>query len=131
MSNSKTRIFKTRWFNKWAIRERIADATLVEAINEIARGLVDANLGGNVYKKRIGISGRGKSGGARTIVACKVGDKAFFIYGYTKNERENLEPDELKGFKQMAVDLLAYTESQITEAVKTDWLKELVERKDG
>jgi len=46
------------------------------------QGLVDADLGGHVMKKRVALPGRGKSSGARTNIACQVEDKAFFIYGF-------------------------------------------------
>lgn len=62
-------IFKTRWFHKWANREGISDDTLEKSVIEMNQGLIDANLGGNVYKKRIGISGRGKSSSVRTLLA--------------------------------------------------------------
>jgi len=76
------RIFKNKVFSKWAAKERVSDKALKAAIQEIGNGLVDANLGGNVYKKRVAIGGKGKSGGVRTILAFKVDDKAFFIYGF-------------------------------------------------
>lgn len=53
------------------------------------RGLIDADLGGHVVKKRVGIGGRGKSGGARTIIAYQISDKAIFVYGFAKNARGN------------------------------------------
>lgn len=40
------RIYKNRWFAKFAIREGISDATLIAAIAQANRGLIDADLGG-------------------------------------------------------------------------------------
>lgn len=63
------------------------DNAICHAVSEMAQGLIDADLGGNVVKKRIGLSGQGKRGGARTIVATKMADSWFFLYGFGKNER--------------------------------------------
>ena len=95
-------IFKTRWFNKWAIREGISDRILKKSITEMNQGLIDANLGGNVYKKRIGLHGRGKRSSIRTILAFKEGERAFFIYGFARNELGNINEHELKALKTYA-----------------------------
>ena len=81
------RVFKTRWFHRWARKERLSDEALVSAVGEMEQGLIDADLGGNVYKKRVAFPGRGKSGSTRTIVAYRVEDKAFYMYGFAKNKR--------------------------------------------
>lgn len=46
-----------------------SDEMMAVACAEIAAGLTDADLGSNLYKKRIPIEERGKSGGLRTIIA--------------------------------------------------------------
>ncbi len=119
------RIFKTRLFAKWAKKEKLSDKALIEAIKEIERGLVDANLGGHVYKKRIPIAGRGKSGGMRSILAYQVEDKAFFIFGYAKNAKANLSDEELKIAKNFAKELLSYTTDQLKVLVNTGKLYEV------
>jgi len=43
------------------------------------RGLIDADLGGHLVKKRVPLPGRGKSGGARTIVAFRAGHHTFYL----------------------------------------------------
>jgi hypothetical protein len=96
------RIFKTRLFSRWAKDEGMTDEALREALDEVAAGLVDANLGGHVYKKRIGLNGRGKRGGVRTLIAFRIEDKAFFLYGFAKNERENISSKELKALRLLA-----------------------------
>jgi hypothetical protein len=125
VDDSNMRIFKTKWFDKWAIKEGVTNATLISAMDEIARGLVDAELGGHVYKKRIKLPGRGKRGGARTLLTYKANDKAFFIYGYAKNERENIGNTDLEALKELAVDLLGYTEAEITKAIENAEFKEI------
>jgi hypothetical protein len=63
------RVFKTKWFMRWADGEGLTDAALSKAVEEMNQGLLDANLGGCVYKKRVGVCGRGRSGGLRTLLA--------------------------------------------------------------
>ncbi|MDZ7724846.1 MAG: type II toxin-antitoxin system RelE/ParE family toxin [candidate division KSB1 bacterium] len=97
---------KTKWFNKWAGKNSIPDSSLLEALENLAGNLSTFNLGGGLYKVRTRRKGRGKSGGYRTIIAYKEMDKAIFIYGFSKNERDNLDKDELYSFKKLAKDLL-------------------------
>jgi hypothetical protein len=100
------RIFKSKWFNKWADKEGLTDEALVVAVTEMEDGLIDADLGGHVYKKRAAIEGQGKSGGLRTILAFKVGNKSFFMFGFAKNKQGNINKKELKSLKLMAKILL-------------------------
>ena len=65
------RIFKTKWVHRWAAKEGLNDASLRAAVDEMRRGLVDANLGRYVFKKRVALPGRGKSGSVRTLLAFK------------------------------------------------------------
>ena len=112
------RILKNKAFNKWAAKEGLSDHALRVAVDEIARGLIDADLGGHVVKKRVAVGGRGKSGGARTLLAYKVNDKAFFVYGFAKNARANISIDELKALKHLAKELLNYSDKGLTEAIE-------------
>ena len=104
----------------------MTEQALRDALTEIEQGLIDANLGGNVVKKRIGVGGRGKSGGVRTIVAFKFADKAFFLYGFAKNQRDNIDDKELKALKLLAAQLLGYDHKSLQKAVKA---RELIEVK--
>ncbi|MEJ1296938.1 MAG: type II toxin-antitoxin system RelE/ParE family toxin [Candidatus Sedimenticola sp. (ex Thyasira tokunagai)] len=117
-------IFKSRSFNRWAKKERLTDEVLKTAVKELGIGLVDADLGGNVYKKRIGLAGRGKRAGVRTLIAFHVGNKAFFLYGFGKNVRANISNKELKSLRLLAGELLGYTDKALTKAVEA---KELIE----
>lgn len=112
------RIFKNKAFSKWATKEGLDDDALRAAVDEMERGLIDADLGGHVVKKRVAIGGRGKSGGARTLLAYKVGNKAFFVYGFAKNARANISADELKALKHLAKELLSYSDKALTEAIE-------------
>jgi len=109
------RVFKTRWF---ARSERLGDDSLSEAIGRAARGLIDADLGGGLIKQRVARRGRGRSGGYRMIVAYRVKERAVFLYGFAKNERENVEPDELEDLRLVARGWLEATSERIETALK-------------
>ena len=83
------------------------DSALCSAVEEMRQGLIDADLGGSVVKKRVGLAGRGKRGGARTLVATNQGNRWFFVYGFEKNDRANISDDELEGLQEIAEQLLA------------------------
>ena len=119
------RVFKTRMFARWADKEGVSDAALLVAMDEISRGLIDANLGGHVFKKRVGIGGRGKSGGVRTLLALRVGDRAFFVFGFAKNERSSLNDKEMETLKRLASQLLSYDARELREALSTGKLYEV------
>jgi hypothetical protein len=119
------RILKNKTFSKWAAKEGISDGALAMAVEEMARGLVDADLGGHVFKKRVATEGRGKSSGVRTLLAYKAGDKAFFVYGFAKNARANIKADELDGLKKLAKELLGYTDRQLEQAIGNSALIEV------
>ncbi len=120
------RIFKTKSVNQWAIKERITDSELLQAIREIEQGLIDADLGGNVYKKRVSYQGRGKRSGARTFIAFKVKDKAFSVYGFAKNQQDNINQRELKALKKLAKELLRYDDEKLRNAMVVGELIEVL-----
>lgn len=106
-------VYKSKWFGKWADKEDLTDQDLSAAVKEMENGLIDADLGGHVVKKRVALQGQGKSGGARTLLAFKVGDKAFFMFGFAKNQQDNISAKELKALKAMAKQVLGYTPAQL------------------
>lgn len=112
------RIFKSRWFQRFARREGIADAALQEAADRADKGRIDADLGGEVIKQRIARRGQGRSSGYRTIILFRRGTKAFFVYGFPKSQRANIDADELKQFREAAKYILALTERQLAELLK-------------
>lgn len=121
------RIFKNKAFNKWASKEGLDDKTLRAAVDEMERGLIDAELGGHVVKKRVAVGARGKSSWLRTLLAYRLDDKAFFVYGFAKNTRANISADELKALKHLAKTLLSYTNQILSKAVANGALIELDE----
>ena len=121
------RIFKTRWFQRWAKKEGLADEVLLTAVREMEQGLVDADLGGSVYKKKVPIQGRGKRGGARTLLAFRMEERAFFLFGFTKNKQANISLKEEQAIKLLAIQFLGYTEHTLKKALAAG---ELVEIRD-
>ena len=105
------RIFKSRWFQRFAGKEGIADAVLKEAVDRADKGQIDADLGGEVIKQRIARRGQGRSSGYRTIILFRRGTKAFFVYGFPKSQRANIDADELKQFREAAKHVLALRET--------------------
>jgi len=83
------RIFKNKVFNKWAEKEGLNDDTLRTAVDEMERGLIDADLGGHVMKKRV-----------------------------AKNVRANVSTDELKALKRLAKELMSYSDKALTKAIQ-------------
>jgi len=124
---NRMQIFQTKWFARWAAKEGLSEQTLRNAVSEMEQGLIDAHLGGHVVKKRVGLGGRGKSGGVRTILAFQVKNKAFFWYGFTKNQRDNISDKELQGLKLLAANLLGYDRKALDRAIRA---QELVEVSD-
>ncbi|MDR0684329.1 MAG: type II toxin-antitoxin system RelE/ParE family toxin, partial [Spirochaetaceae bacterium] len=96
------RIFKTTWFSRLAAKEGISDEELKALVDSLEHGEAEADLGGGVYKQRIARAGGGKSGGYRVIVYFKSEYRSFFVYGYAKSDRENINKNELKYFKNAA-----------------------------
>ena len=119
------RVFKTWHFARWMRKTELTNSSLCEAVAEMVRGLVDADLGGGVVKKRVALPGRGKSGGARTLLATNKGNRWFFVFGFEKNDRANIGDQELEALQDLAQDLLARTGAQLDLAVQDSALEEI------
>ena len=109
-------VYKTRWFDRWARKEGLSTASLCAAVNEMSDGLIDADLGGGLVKKRIGRLGQGKRGGYRTLVATTKGIRWVFVFGFPKNERSNIDKDETEALKKLAAHLLSLTAQAVVKA---------------
>lgn len=109
-------IYATRWFARWANQQGLTNKGLCRAVHEISRGLYDARLGGHLVKKRIARPGGGKSGGFRTLIATNFGSLWVFVFGFAKNEQEDIEPDNLDGFRKWADELAAMPSHKMTDA---------------
>jgi hypothetical protein len=118
------RVFKNKAFAKWAHKEGLSDRTLLVAVAEMEQGLIDADLGGGVYKKRVATA-KGKSSGGRTLIAYRFADKAFFVYGFAKNAKANITATELKALRILANDLLNYSDTEINRLLDAGALFEI------
>ncbi len=108
----------TKWFIKWASKANLSNQNLLEAIDDLEKGLSIADLGGNIFKLRVKRPGKGKSAGFRTIVIYKKKDIAIFLYGFGKNEKSNISKTELQYFKKMGNDLLVLNSKQLTGSIE-------------
>jgi hypothetical protein len=110
------RIFKTKWFARFARRARIGDRLLQEAIERAERGIVDAEAGG-VIKQRLARQGQGRSGGHRVLIAYQRSRRAVFLYGFAKSERDNIADDELATLRDIATTWLGMDSSRLERAL--------------
>lgn len=119
------RIFANRWFARFADKQNIGDDDLREAVSRAERGLIDADLGGGVIKQRIARKGQGKSGGFRSVVLFRQGERAFFVYAFVKSDRDNIDQSELSTYKTAAAVYLNYTDDELALFLKQGTLMEI------
>ena len=119
------RVLKTRTFARWARKEGAEDRQLMRAVEEMQRGLVDADLGGGLFKKRVARPGAGKSGGYKTLLASNRRDRWVFLYGFSKNERENIDEEEKRDLRRASGVLLGMTDAELTRMAVTGELQEV------
>jgi hypothetical protein len=118
-------IYKTKVFDRWLKKTELTDVDLIQAVNEMNNGLIDADLGEHVFKKRIALPGRGKRSGVRTLVASKIQGQWFFLYGFAKNERDSISDQELRVLQTIAGSWLEQEQHQLQRAVEAGELKEV------
>ena len=118
------RIFKTRTSAKFTQRNRIADSSLVAAVERAARGLIDADLGGHIIKQRVARPGEGKRGGFRLLIGFGP-ERSVFLFGFAKNERENIANSELKTLREIAATFLKASDEKIARALEDGTLLEV------
>jgi hypothetical protein len=112
-------------FTRFARKERLDDKQLLDAVTRAERGLVDADLGGNLIKQRVARAGGGRSGGYRTVIAYRASQRSVFLYGFAKSERGNIDDRELDDLEKLARHFLNYTDAPIATALKQTELKEV------
>lgn len=119
------RIFKTKWFTRFANKEGIDDATLEETVQSIESGLVDADYGGGLIKQRIARDGGGKSGGYRSAIAFRSDVRTVFLFAFSKSDQENLTIVEKREYKKAAALYLGMTEEHLQKAIELGALVEV------
>ena len=110
---------------RFARKSRIDDALLVEAIERAEKGLIDADLGGGLIKQRIARSGQGRSGGYRTLIAIRIGDRAFVLYAFAKSEQENISANVLSELKDIGRVLLSTDEGGLRKILRDGEIEEI------
>jgi hypothetical protein len=121
------RLYLTKWVTRFVRRERIGNGSLVQAVARAELGLIDADLGGGIIKQRVARAGQGRSGGYRVLIAYRADERAVFLYGFAKRERDNINPDELLTLREIGASWLAASAPQLAHAVAGGVLQEVVD----
>jgi hypothetical protein len=119
------KVFKTRHFSRWMRKTELTDKALCDAVQEMIHGLIDADIGGGIIKKRVGIAGRGKRGGARTVIATNKNNRWFYMFGFQKNVRSNINTEEKEALQLLANDLLSMSILALESACQNAELQEI------
>ncbi|MEP7010740.1 MAG: type II toxin-antitoxin system RelE/ParE family toxin [Acidobacteriota bacterium] len=118
-------ILKRKDFARWQAGEKLPDTSLCKAVEEMESGLIDADLGGYLYKKRVARPGAGKSGGYRTVLSARIGNRYVFLHGFAKSDKANITPDEKKALKFAGKVFLDLPPTDLAKAVKAGVLMEV------
>ncbi|ANC50581.1 addiction module toxin RelE (plasmid) [Aurantiacibacter atlanticus] len=129
--NPRIRIYANRWFAKFAAKEKISDATLADAVHRAESGLIDADLGSGLIKQRIARQGGGKSGGYRSILIFRSGERSVFVFAFAKSGKANLSAAELKVYRKAASIILELGDDQIETEVEAGRLVEVKDDEQG
>lgn len=119
------KIYKNSWFDRFTRKNNIDDKDLIVTVERAEKGLIDADLGGGLIKQRIARKGQSSSKGYRTIIIFKKEDKCFFVFGYSKSERDNISASEEIEFKKVAKIMSGISEDKIRELLKNSSLIEV------
>ena len=117
--------FKVKSFERFAQKHGISDSDLLKAAESMTAGNFDADLGGGVYKQRVARVGQGKSSGFRTLLAHRTSEHVFFVFGFAKNEKDNITQEELKALKAQAKTLGQLSTDRIVSALQYGALVEV------
>ena len=118
-------VYLSKAFTRLARREGLTEVHICQAVAEMNAGLIDANLGTSLFKKRIAMPGQGKRGSWRALLGFQVGKKAFFLYLFPKTSRDNIEDDEMKALKRLTKYYLTLKPSEIKTALQCGELNEV------
>lgn len=118
-------VFKRKDFARWQAAEKLPDAALCKAVKEMESGLVDADLGGFLYKKRVARPGGGKSGGYRTLLSARIGSRYVFLHGFPKSDKANITQDEKKALQYASKVFLELSAENLVKALQAGVLLEV------
>lgn len=94
-------------------------------------GLVDADLGGGVIKQRVARPGKGKSGGYRTLILFRQGDRAIFAFGFAKSAQANISKADLALLRDAATEALEWDDEDLDRLVASGTLVEIDDGNDS
>jgi len=123
----KMRVFKNKWFARWARLEDVPDSVLLQAATEIVAGQVEADLGGGLFKKRLAREGSGKRGGYRVLIGYKKpnAERIVFLYAFAKNARANISDKEKEALSLVAEAFVSATDAQVGLLLKAGSIVEV------
>jgi hypothetical protein len=119
------RIFKTKWFARFARKKGVSDERLTDAVREVEKGLNDGELGGGLVKKRVARVGEGKRGGYRTIIAYRTRTRSVFVYGFPKSAKASLSAVELDVYQKLAQVYLGFSDVDMAKALSAGEVEEV------
>ena len=120
-----TGILKRKDFARWQVGEKLSDTALCIAVQEMENGLIDADLGGFLYKKRVARPGGGKSGGYRTLLSARLGNRYVFLHGFPKSDKANITQDEKKALQFAGKVFLELSADALSKALLSGVLLEV------
>ncbi len=118
-------ILKRKDFTRWQAGENLSDAVLCKAAKEMELGLIDADLGGFLYKKRVARPGTGKSGGYRTLLSARISGRYIFLHGFPKNDKSNITQEEKKALQFAGKVFLELSAKELAIALQVGILLEV------
>lgn len=118
-------VLKRKDFVRWQASEKLPDSALCRAVHEMEAGLIDADLGGFLYKKRVARPGAGKSGGYRTLLSARTGSRYVFLHGFPKSDKANITQDERKALQFAGKVFLELSAEDLMKALQIGVLLEV------
>ena len=118
-------ILKRKDFARWQAAEKLPDAVLCKAVQEMESGLIDADLGGSLYKKRVARPGGGKRGGYRTLLSARIGSRHVFLHGFPKSDKASITQDEKKALQFAGKVFLELSTEALSKALQANVLLEV------
>ena len=119
------RVFKNKWFKKFAKKERISDKKLCDMIKYIESGSIDVDYGAGLIKQRLARPKQGKSSGYRCIILFRLKEKAFFVYGFPKSEKDNITLEDEQAFKDLSQQMFVFSDDDIEKMLRAGVLEEV------
>lgn len=118
-------VFKRKGFARWQVRAGLPDSALCKAVNEMESGLIDADLGCFLYKKRVAGLDSGKSSGYRTLLSARIGNCYVFLYGFLKSDQANITQDEKNALQYAGKVFLDLSAANLAKALQAGVLLEV------